>query len=63
MKKILFICFIVGGTIAFSSCSNPECQCTDANGTTSTFNENDCNCDVQKACDDLVALGSNCHVK
>ena len=40
MKKLLVIAIILGGAIAFTSCSKKECVCT-VGGTETTYTEDD----------------------
>lgn len=40
MKKLLLFAIIIGGSVAFTSCSKDECECT-VNGETTTYNEDD----------------------
>jgi hypothetical protein len=49
------------GGVAFSttSCSKDECKCTGVE----SFDEDDCDCNVKEACDDLKALGADCKVE
>ena len=62
MKKLFLTILIVGG-VAFTttSCSKDECKCTGALAT--TFDEDDCDCDVKKECDALKAAGADCKVE
>ena len=40
MKKLLLFAIIIGGSVAFTSCSKDECECT-VGGVTTTYDEDD----------------------
>ncbi|OFY90745.1 MAG: hypothetical protein A3K10_11070 [Bacteroidetes bacterium RIFCSPLOWO2_12_FULL_31_6] len=56
MKKLLVIAIILGGAIAFTSCSKKECVCT-VGGVETTYTEDDMGSgDIEEGCDALDAL-------
>ncbi|PJB13816.1 MAG: hypothetical protein CO118_11845 [Flavobacteriales bacterium CG_4_9_14_3_um_filter_32_8] len=53
MKKLLLFAIIVGGSIAFTSCSKKECTCT-VGGASESFTEDDLpsgSASVEEYCD------------
>ena len=66
MKKLLFIAFIFGGAITFTSCGKDECKCDD--GTTYTeADAKDAGTTLGEACTTLDALksinGGSCSIQ
>jgi len=68
MKKLLLFAIILGGAVAFTSCSKDECECTIA-GTTTTYDEDDIDNgqSLKDACSDANVgasiLGGSCEMK